>query len=90
MEQRKKEELEYLKEYCYKYLEREYGKRQNYIRKTKITNEGLYIFGHDVDPPCYEKYTINVFINWYDSNDYEFINYLLDHFILECKRIREV
>ena len=38
MDQRKKEELEWLKKYCYQYLEREYGKRQNYIRKTKMTN----------------------------------------------------
>ena len=29
-----KEDLKRLKDYCYSYIEREYGKKQNYIRKT--------------------------------------------------------
>lgn len=89
MDQRKKEELEWLKKYCYQYLEREYGKRQNYIRKTKMTNNGLFIYGHDVNSPCYGKFKIYTFINWYNSNDYTFINSLLDFFVLDCNRMRE-
>ena len=89
MVQRKKEDLEWLKKYCYQYLEREYGKRQNYIRKTKITNNGLFIYGHDVKSPCYGIFHIYTFINWYNSNDYSFINCLLDHLVLECNRMRE-
>lgn len=85
----KKDELIELKKYCYKYMEREYGKKQNYIRKTRITENGLFIYGHNVYSPLYGKYTIYIFISWYDSNDYEYINNTLDHFVLDCKRLKE-
>lgn len=85
-----KNELEQLKDYCYKYVEREYGKRQNYIRKTKITKNGLFVYGHKVYAPILnDKYTIFTFISWYDNNNYEFINSLLDNFVLDCQRLTE-
>ena len=85
-----KNELEQLKDYCYKYVEREYGKRQNYIRKTKITKNGLFVYGHKVYAPILsDYYTIYTFINFYDSNNYEFINSMLDNFVLDCQRLRE-
>lgn len=85
-----KKDLEILKDYCYNYIEREYGKRQNYIRKTRITKYGLFIYGHKVYAPILsEKYTIYTFINWYDSNDFEHIQNMLDHFVLDCQRLRE-
>ena len=85
-----KNNLETLKEYCYKYIESEYGKRQNYIRKTRITKNGLFVYGHKVySPVLNEKYTIYTFINFYNSNDYSFINELLDMFVLDCKRLKE-
>lgn len=85
-----KEELKQLKDYCYKYIEREYGKRQNYIKRTRITKNGLFLYGHKVYAPGYNRhYDIYTFINWYDSNDYEFIANMLDNFVLDCKRLRE-
>ena len=85
-----KKELEELKDYCYKYIEREYGKKQNYIKKTRITKNGLFIYGHKVYAPGYNRYyDIYTFINWYNSNDYEFITNMLDYFVLDCKRLRE-
>ena len=86
-----KKDLENLKEYCYKYIASEYGKRQNYIRKTRITKNGLFIYGHKVYSPGYNKiYTIFTFINWYDSNNYDEINDYLDYFVLDCKRLKEI
>ena len=85
-----KEDLKQLKDYCYKYIEREYGKRQNYIKRTRITKNGLFIYGHKVYAPGYSLYyDIYTFINWYDNNNYEFINSLLDNFVLDCKRLKE-
>lgn len=85
-----KKELEDLRDYCYKYIEREYGRKQNYIRKTRITKNGLFIYGHKVYAPAYSlKYTIYEYISWYDSNDYEHINSILEHFVLDNKRLNE-
>ena len=85
-----KKELEELKEYCYKYIEIEYGKRQNYIRKTKITKTGLFIYGHKVYAPILSNYyTIYTYIGWYDNNNYEHIHNLLDTFVLDCQRLKE-
>lgn len=86
-----KKNLQELKDYCYKYVEREYGAKQNYIKRTRITNNGLFLYGHKVYAPGYNlTYTIYTFISWYDSNDYEYITNMLEHFILDCKRLREV
>ncbi len=86
-----KKDLQDLKDYCYKYVEREYGKKQNYIKRTRITNNGLFLYGHKVYAPGYNlTYTIYTFISWYDSNDYEYITNMLEHFISDCKRLREV
>lgn len=86
-----KKQLNELKEYCYKYIEAQYGKKQNYIRKSKITKNGLFIYGHKVYAPGYNRiYTIYTYINWYNSNDYSYINDLLDHFVIDCKRLREI
>lgn len=85
-----KKGLEELKDYCYKYIEREYGKRQNYIRKTRITKNGLFIYGHKVYAPGYNlTYDIHTYISWYDNTNYSFINDLLDNFVLDCKRLKE-
>ena len=90
MNNKVKKDLEELKDYCYKYIEREYGTKQNYIRKTRITKHGLFIYGHKVYAPILsEKYTIYTFINWYDSNDYNFINNMLEQFVLDCERLKE-
>lgn len=85
-----KKDLEELKNYCYKYIEREYGKRQNYIRKTRMTKNGLFIYGHKVYAPGYSLYyDIHTYISFYDNTNYEFINNMLDNFVLDCKRLRE-
>ena len=85
-----KEDLKELKEYCYKYIEREYGKKQNYIKKTRITKNGLFLYGHKVYAPGYSMhYDIFTFISWIDSNNYSFINDMCDNFVLDCKRLRE-
>ena len=90
MEESKKQELERLKDYCYKYIEREYGKRQNYIRKTRITKHGLFIYGHKAYSPMYsQKYDIYTFINWYDANNYKFIQDMLDYFVNDCNILKE-
>lgn len=86
----KQKELETLKQYCYNYINQQYGLKNDYIKKTRITKHGLYIYGHRVYAPGYsEVYTIYTFINWYDSNDYEHIKALLDHFVLDCKRLKD-
>ena len=83
-------DLEMLKEYCYLYIKKQYGEKQNYIRKTKVTKNGLFIYGHKVYAPAYnEKYTIYTFISWYDSNDYSYIDSMLEHFVLDCERLNE-
>lgn len=89
MERRK--DIEEIKDYCYKYIEREYGKKQNYIKKTRATKNGLFIYGHKVYAPAYcLTYDIHTYISWYDSNNYGFINDLLDNFVLDCQRLKEV
>ena len=86
-----KKDLEELKDYCYKYIEKEYGKRQNYIKKTRATKNGLFIYGNKVYAPGYSLvYDIHTYISWYDNNNYNFINDLLDNFVLDCKRLKEV
>ena len=85
-----KKDLEELKEYCYKYIKQQYGESQNYIRKTRITKHGLFIYGHKVYAPILnDKYTIYTFINWYDSNDFEYVQTMLEYFVLDCKRLKE-
>lgn len=85
-----KDNLNDLKEYCYGYIARIYGKKQNYIRKTRITKNGLFIYGHNVYSPLLGKnYTIYIFISWYDSNYYEYINTILDCFVKDCIRLKE-
>lgn len=87
---KRKQELEDLKEYCINYINRQYGLKNDYIKKTKITKNGLFVYGHKVYAPYYnEVYTIYTFISWYDSNDYEYITNMLDHFVLDCKRLNE-
>ena len=86
----RKKELEELKQYCYNYIEREHGKNNNYIKRTKITKNGLFIYGHKVYAPLYmQVYNVYTFISWYDTNDYEYINNMLEHFVLDCKRLNE-
>ena len=90
MDERIKKELEDLKDYCYKYIEREYGRRQNYIRRTRITKNGLFVYGHKVYAPGYNLYyDIYTFINWYDSTNYQHIQDLLDNFVLDNNRLIE-
>ena len=85
-----KNDLQELKDYCYKYIEREYGKQPDYIRSTKITKNGLFIYGHKVYAPGYSiTYEIHTYISWYEVNNYQFINDLLDNFVLDCKRLKE-
>lgn len=85
------QELQDLKEFCYKYIKTTYGTKQDYIKKTRITPNGLFVYGHKVYAPGYGiTYTIYTFINWYNSNDYQHIKDLLDHFVLEYKNLREV
>lgn len=85
------EELENLKEYCKQYLEREYGRKNNYIKSMRKSKNGLFIYGHKVYAPAYSLiYKIHTYIAWYESNNYEYINTLLDNFVLDCKRLREV
>lgn len=85
-----KNELEELKTYCYEYIKETYGTKQDFIKKTRITKNGLFIYGHKVYAPGYSlTYDIFTFINWYESNNYRFINDLLDQFVMDCKRLRE-
>ena len=81
--------LEELKKYCIEYINKNYGIKNNYIRKTRITENGLFLYGHNVYSPLYGKYRIYTFISWYDSNDYEHIQNMLEHFVLDCRRLRE-
>ena len=90
MDNRLKKELENLKEYCINYVNTQYGVKNDFIRRTKITKNGLFIYGHKVYAPGYSRiYDIYTFISWYDSNDYSYINDMLEHFVLDCKRLRE-
>ena len=86
-----KNDIKEIKDYCIKYLEREHGKQNNYIRGMKATKNGLFIYGHKVYAPGYSlKYKIHTYISWYESNNYDFMNQLLDNFVLDCKRLKEV
>lgn len=82
--------LEDLKKYCIDYIKKQYGEKNEYIKKTRITKNGLFIYGHKVYAPAFnETYTIYTFINWYDVNNFDFINNMLDNFVLDCKRLKE-
>jgi len=86
----KEKDLKELKQYCIDYINTNYGIKNNYIRKTRITKNGLFIYGHKVYAPGYcLTYTIYTFINWFDSNNYEHIQNLLENFVLDCKRLKE-
>lgn len=86
-----KKDLEELKEYCYKYIERQYGIKQEYIKRTKMTKNGLFIYGHKCYAPGYSMYyDVFTFISWIDANNYSFITDMLDNFVLDCKRLRKV
>lgn len=85
-----KKDLEELKKYCKDYMTRFYGEKCNYIRSMKTTKNGLFIYGHNVYAPGYSlKYKIHTYISWYEVNNYQFINDLLDNFVLDCKRLKE-
>lgn len=86
-----KKDLQELKQYCIDYINTHYGIDNNYIRKTRITKNGLFLYGHKVYAPAYNyTYTIYTFINWYDSSNYMYINDMLDYFVLDNKRLKEV
>ena len=85
-----KKDLEELKKYCKDYLKRYYGENNNYIRGMRTSKHGLFIYGHKVYAPGYSlKYKIHTYISWYESNNYSFINDMLEQFVLDCKRLRE-
>lgn len=86
-----KKDLEDLKDYCYKYITTNYGVKQTYLRKSRITKNGLFLYGHKCYAPAYNMYyDVYTFISWIDANNYSFINDMLDTFVLDCKRLREV
>ena len=86
-----KEDLQKLKEYCYNYIEREYGKKQNYIRKSRITKNGLFLYGHKCYAPAYNMfYDVYTYISWIDCDNYNHIINLLENFVNDCKRLKEV
>lgn len=83
-------DLKDLKEYCKNYIAREYGRQNNYIKSMRVSKNGLFIYGHKVYAPGYSIiYKIHTYIAWYESNNYEYINTLLDNFVLDSKRLRE-
>lgn len=85
-----KKTLEDLKKYCIQYINTTEGTKNNYIRRTKITKNGLFIYGHKVYAPILnDTYTICTFISWYDADNYEYIKKVLDFFVLDCKRLKE-
>ena len=86
-----KNDIEQIKKYINSYILRQYGEsKKNYIKKYKTTKNGLFIYGHDVYAPGYcLKYKIHTYISWYESNNYNFINDLIDNFILDCERLKE-
>lgn len=85
-----KKDLEDLKEYVKRYMARMYGEKNNYIRGMKTSKNGLFIYGHKVYAPGYcLTYKVHTYISWYESNNYSFINDLLDMFVLDCKRLKE-
>lgn len=86
-----KKDIEELKKYCTKYIENKEGKNNNFIKKMRATKNGLFIYGHKVYAPGYNfTYTIYSFINWYESGHYSYLNDMLDYFIADCKRLKEV
>ena len=85
-----KDDINMLKKYCKEYIEKQYGVKSNYIRGMKATKNGLFIYGHKVYAPGYSLvYKIHTYISWYESNNYSFINDLLDNFVLDCNRLKE-
>jgi len=85
-----KKDLEELKKYVKNYMVKTYGEKNNYIKSMKTTKNGLFIYGHNVYAPGYSlKYKIHTYISWYENNNYQFINDLLDTFVLDCKRLKE-
>ncbi len=85
-----KKDIEEIKKYVKSYMIRSYGEKNDYIKSMKATKNGLFIYGHKVYAPGYSlKYTIHTYISWYESNNYQFINDLLDNFVLDCKRLKE-
>lgn len=85
-----KKDLKELKKYVKQYIIRAYGEKNDYVRGMKATKNGLFIYGHNVYAPGYcLKYKIHTYISWYESNNYSFINDLLDNFVLDCKRLKE-
>lgn len=85
-----KKDLEQLKKYVKCYITRNYGEKCNYIRGMKTSKNGLFIYGHKVYAPGYGiKYKIHTYISWYESNNYSFINDLLEQFVLDCQRLKE-
>lgn len=85
-----KERLMELKDYCKKYVSDKYGKDNNYIRRTRITRNGLFIYGHRVYAPNFNGYfPIQTYISQYDVDNKDYINDLLDLFVLDCQRLKE-
>ena len=85
-----KKDIEEIKKYCKDYIDLHYGSNNNYIRGMRTTKNGLFIYGHNVYAPGYSlKYKIHTYISWYESNNYSFIQDLLDNFVLDCKRLKE-
>lgn len=64
--------MEKLKKYCYEYITEKYGK--DYIKTSRITKNGLFLYGKN------KKYT---FISKYDKENKEYINDLLEIFTNE-------
>lgn len=79
-----------LKAYCYNYIQLHYHAANDFIKGARITKNALYIYGHNVYAPILsDTYTIYIIIPWYDAKDYEYINTLLEHFVKNCRTLKE-
>lgn len=65
------------------YIIKNYG---NYITKTRITKNGLFIYGGNYKS-SYGKHTLYTFISSYDKDNKEYIDSMLKTFINDVKRL---
>jgi len=86
----KTKDIKELKDYITKYVNTQYGVKKDYIKGFRATKNGLFVYGHKVYAPGYNLvYDIHTYISWYESNNYSFIQDLIDTFVNDCERLTE-
>ena len=89
-EKQKKQELKNLKAYCINYIEKKSPYKCQYLKTTRISKNGVFIYGKKYyTPRFFQVYNAYTYISYEEKYNVDYVNGLLDTFIEECKNLEK-